>query len=139
MAVLFAAATAVPAWSRLSQGGGSGREQLAPAIIFFALLCWINCVGIEKWEGGVFHATTRWAGLHLRLIVTMTALFALAAAVLAPSRGLAAVYLAAPAIALAAVTAAWLAALVGICGVLRQSPTDWAAWMRPPQPDTRRP
>jgi hypothetical protein len=102
VAVLFAAATAVPAWSRLSQssalgsaGGGSGKVQLAPAIIFFALLCWINCVGIEKWEGGVLHATTRWAGLHLRLIVTMTALFSLAAALLAPSPGLEAVYLAA--------------------------------------------
>jgi hypothetical protein len=91
VAVLFAAATAVPAWSRL----GSGKEQLAPAIIFFALLCWINCVGIEKWEGATLHATSRWAGLHLRPIVTMTALFSLAAAVLAPSPGLAAVYLAA--------------------------------------------
>jgi hypothetical protein len=95
VAVLFAAATAVPAWSRLSAGGGSGREQLAPAIIFFALLCWINCVGIEKWEGGALHFTTRWASLHLRPIVTMTALFSLAAALLAPSPGLAAVYLAA--------------------------------------------
>jgi hypothetical protein len=91
VAVLFAAATAVPAWSRL----GSGKEQLAPAIIFFALLCWINCVGIEKWEGSTLHASTRWAGLHLRLIVTMTAIFSLAAALLAPSPGLAAVYLAA--------------------------------------------
>ena len=91
VAVLFAAATAVPAWSRL----GAGKEQLAPAIIFFALLCWINCVGIEKWEGGTLHATTRWASLHLRPIVTMTALFSLAAALLAPSPGLAAVYLAA--------------------------------------------
>jgi hypothetical protein len=95
VAVLFAAATAVPAWSRLSAGSGSGRDQLAPAIIFFALLCWINCVGIEKWEGGALHFTTRWASLHLRLIVTMTALFSLAAALLAPSPGLAAVYVAA--------------------------------------------
>jgi hypothetical protein len=98
----FAAATAVPAWSRLSAGSGmwaagsgSGREQLAPAIIFFALLCWINCVGIEKWESGALHFTSRWAGLHLRPIVTMTALFSLAAALLAPSSGLAAVYWAA--------------------------------------------
>jgi hypothetical protein len=95
VAILFAAATAVPAWSRLSQSSALGKVQLAPAIIFFALLCWINCVGIEKWEGGVLHATTRWASLHLRSIVTMTALFSLAAAVLAPSPGLAAVYLAA--------------------------------------------
>jgi len=95
VALLFAAATAVPAWSRLSQSNALGRIQLAPAVVFFALLCWINCVGIEKWEGGVLHATTRWAGLHLRPIVTMTALFSLGAALLAPSPGLAAVYLAA--------------------------------------------
>jgi hypothetical protein len=95
VAILFAAATAVPAWSRLSAGGGPGKEQLAPAIVFFALLCWINCVGIEKWEGGTLHSTTRWASLHIRPIVTMTALFSLVAALLAPSPGLAVVYLAA--------------------------------------------
>jgi hypothetical protein len=92
VAVIFAAATAVPAWSRLEVR----KEQLAPAVVFFAVLCWINCVGIEKWEtGGTIHATTRWAALHLRAIVTMMALFAIAAALLAPSRGLMAVYLAA--------------------------------------------
>jgi hypothetical protein len=91
VAILFAAATAVPAWSRIN----TGKEQLVPAILFFALLCWINCVGIEKWEGGNPHPSTRWAKLHLRSIVTMIALFSLAAALLAPSRGLATVYLAA--------------------------------------------
>jgi hypothetical protein len=94
VAILFAAATAVPAWSRLGVTMG-GKEQLAPAVLFFALLCWINCVSIEKWEAGNAHSTTRWASLHLRLIVTMIALFSLAAALLAPSRGLMAVYLAA--------------------------------------------
>jgi hypothetical protein len=95
VAVLFAAATAVPAWSRLNAGSLSAREQLAPAVLFFALLCWINCVGIEKWEGGQPHAITRWASLRLRSIVTIIALFSLVAAVLAPSRGLMTVYLAA--------------------------------------------
>jgi hypothetical protein len=93
VAILFAAATAVPAWSRL--GASLGKEQLAPAVVFFAGLCWINCVSIEKWEGGNSHSTTRWAGLHLRSIVTMIALCSLAGALLAPSRGLMAVYLAA--------------------------------------------
>jgi len=93
VAILFAAATAVPAWSRL--GASNGKEQLAPAVVFFALLCWINCVSIEKWEAGNPHSTTRWASLHLRSIVTMIALFSLAGALLAPSRGLMAVYLAA--------------------------------------------
>jgi hypothetical protein len=91
VAILFAAATAVPAWSRIS----AGKEQMAPAVIFFALLCWINCVGIEKWEGGDPHPSTRWASVHLRSIVTMIALLALAAAVFAPSSGLTMVYLAA--------------------------------------------
>jgi hypothetical protein len=95
VAVLFAAATAVPAWSRLSAGNRLEKEHLTPAIIFFALLCWINCVGIEKWEGGNPHVMTRWASLHLRSIATMIALFSFAAALLAPSRGLMAVYLAA--------------------------------------------
>ena len=97
VAILFAAATAVPAWSRLGarDGAGLGKEQLAPAVVFFAVLCWINCVSIEKWEAGNPHSTTRWASLHLRPIVTMIALFSLAGALLAPSRGLMAVYLAA--------------------------------------------
>jgi hypothetical protein len=105
VALLFAAATAVPAWSRLGAGGdsvGPGKEQLAPAVLSFAALCWINCVGIEKWETngpppahGNPHSTTLWAGVHLRSIVTMIALFFIAAALLAPSRGLMAVYLAA--------------------------------------------
>jgi hypothetical protein len=97
VAVLFAAATAVPAWSRLgtTRGIALEKEQLAPAVVFFALLCWINCVSIEKWEAGNLHSTTRWASLHLRPIVTIIALFSLAAALLAPSRGLMAVYLAA--------------------------------------------
>jgi hypothetical protein len=98
VAILFAAATAVPAWSRLQ----IGRHQLIPAVIFFASLCWINCVGIEKWEAtglsaetGRAHPTTEWASLHLQSIATLVALLSLSAALLAPSRGLMAVYLAA--------------------------------------------
>ncbi len=98
VAILFAAATAVPAWSRL----GIRKEQLVPAVLFFASLCWINCVGIEKWEAsgpsvarGKVHPTTRWASLHLRSIATMVAILSLSAALCAPSRGLMAVYLAA--------------------------------------------
>jgi hypothetical protein len=98
--ILFAAATAVPAWVRLGTSSLLRKEQLAPAVVFFAVLCWMNCVGIHKWEGAWeararTHPSTRWATLHLRPIVTMIALFALAAAVFAPSRGLMAVYLAA--------------------------------------------
>jgi hypothetical protein len=96
VAILFAAAVAVPAWSRLGAGDVLGKEQLAPAVVCFAGLCWINCLGIEKWEaGGRVNPTPRWASLHLRPIVTIIALFSLAAALLAPSRGLMTVYLAA--------------------------------------------
>jgi len=95
VAILFAAATAVPAWSRLNSSNGFAKEHLAPAVVFFSLLCWINCAGIEKWEGGTPHAMTRWASLHLRPIATIIALFSLTGAVLSPSRGLSAVYLAA--------------------------------------------
>ena len=93
VAILFAAATAVPAWSRLS--ARPGKEQLAPAVLFFAGLCWVNCVGIEKWESGQVHILSRWAGVHLRAIVTTIALLSLTAALFAPSRGLVAVYLSA--------------------------------------------
>jgi hypothetical protein len=44
--VLFAAATAVPAWSRMP--GGHGR--LMPLMLLFSGLCWLNCVAIETWE-----------------------------------------------------------------------------------------
>jgi hypothetical protein len=70
--LVFAAATAVPAWSRLQ----SGRATLLPAIAIFAALCWLNCVAIERWEnlapnGNLqspdAHATTRWTAEHFRL------------------------------------------------------------------------
>jgi hypothetical protein len=70
--LVFAAATAVPAWSRLQ----SGRAILLPAIAIFAALCWLNCVAIERWENLApngklqspdAHSTTRWAADHFRL------------------------------------------------------------------------
>jgi hypothetical protein len=91
--ILFACATAVPAWSRLH--GPAGKIFLAPAVVLFALLCWINCAGIERWEGGDPHPTTRWASLHLRWIASAIALLSFAAALLAPSYSVAALYVAA--------------------------------------------
>ncbi len=44
--MIFAAATAVPAWSRL----GQHSRLLTGAIALFAVLCWLNCIGIERWE-----------------------------------------------------------------------------------------
>jgi hypothetical protein len=78
---VFAVATAVPAWSRLPTASGltSGEVFLILTVCIFAVLCWLNCVAIEKWErrrdaaaaGGelrspVPHRSTRWAQRRLR-------------------------------------------------------------------------
>lgn len=44
--LIFAGATAVPVWSRMS----SEHAQLAPAVLLLGAICWLNCVGIERWE-----------------------------------------------------------------------------------------
>jgi hypothetical protein len=73
--VVFAAAVAVPAWSRLS----GQRASLIPVVTLFFLLCWLNCSAIEKWERAPMtsaralrtmlpHATTCWAQRHLSLV-----------------------------------------------------------------------
>lgn len=104
--IIFAAATAVPAWSRMYKCPDLQKVHLAQAVILFALLCWINCVAIEKWEGGwpvplesstftAAHRSTRWAGAHLKSIVSAIALFSVAGAWSAQPSGLGEVYLAA--------------------------------------------
>ncbi len=81
--MVFAAAVAVPAWSRL-QGH---RLSLIPVVTLFALLCWLNCIAIEKWERqpqekardvmvGLSHATTRWAQQHFSFVSCAIALLA---------------------------------------------------------------
>jgi hypothetical protein len=84
---VFAAATAVPAWSRLA----SGRAELLPGIAVFSVLCWLNCVAIECWESGsdrmqrndasnciaVPHITTRWAVNNLETTALLTAIVSL--------------------------------------------------------------
>lgn len=90
---IFAAATAVPAWARL---GGDG-DGLLPATALFALLCWLNCAAIEKWErkkserervvSSPAHVTTRWAQSHLRGISMAVALMAALACALSFYRG----------------------------------------------------
>jgi hypothetical protein len=113
---VFAVATAVPAWSRLpAAGDGSGfsRQVLALMVLFFAALCWLNCVAIEKWErngnrGHAFgepfldagdssapHGTTLWAQRHLPVLSCGLTLAAAGAAMLAGlSSGGAAIFLA---------------------------------------------
>jgi len=81
--MVFAAAVAVPAWSRL-QGQ---RTSLIPVATLFASLCWLNCTAIEKWERAppaathlsttpLAHATTRWAQRYLSFVSCAIALMA---------------------------------------------------------------
>jgi hypothetical protein len=83
---VFAAATAVPAWSRLTEG----RTQLLPGILVFATLCWLNCAAIERWESGptplsngatkppaTSHVTTRWAADRLEVVALIVAAISL--------------------------------------------------------------
>jgi hypothetical protein len=87
VAIVFAAAVAVPAWSRLT----AQRILLIPLVALFALLCWLNCVAIEKWETPAessthglriaqAHLTTRWTHRHLGVVSCMIALLAAIAA-----------------------------------------------------------
>jgi hypothetical protein len=48
VALVFAAATAVPVWARLASDHGEARIAMIGGL--FAALCWVNCIAIEKWE-----------------------------------------------------------------------------------------
>ena len=90
--VLFAAATSVPAWSRMS----AGHARLVPLVVLFAAVCWLNCVAIESWEGTATcdqetdalmraygerpHRTTRFVGKQLGPASLAIAAAAIAAA-----------------------------------------------------------
>lgn len=52
--VLFALATAVPAWAT----GASTRVQLAGPVLLFAALCTLNCIAIETWERPAISTTS---------------------------------------------------------------------------------
>jgi hypothetical protein len=84
VAIIFALGCILPAWSI---SGAALRSQLAPAGLLFAMLCWLNCVAIERWEGrGVVsvhaHPSTRWAARHLNALLMASAFTAAALAVL---------------------------------------------------------
>ncbi len=83
--IVFAAATAVPAWSRLNSDPHSERPALLPAVAIFAANCWLNCVAIERWENLIptealdspdTHTTTRWAAEHFGLVASAIAILA---------------------------------------------------------------
>ena len=49
---LFAIATAVPVWARLTlaTSPASARGLLAAGVFTFGAVCWLNCVAIQTWE-----------------------------------------------------------------------------------------
>jgi hypothetical protein len=52
VALLFAAASALPAWDE-ARRIGAGMPRHHPLLLLcplFAVLCWVNCVAIEDWE-----------------------------------------------------------------------------------------
>ncbi|AXC14360.1 hypothetical protein ACPOL_5104 [Acidisarcina polymorpha] len=95
--IVFAGATAIPAWSRID----GRRMTLLPAIAIFAALCWLNCVAIERWENDLpitasslagSHPSTRWASNNFRVVAWSLAVAAASLVLLKPGNP---VYLAA--------------------------------------------
>lgn len=48
--LLFTAACALPAFSRVTAHGASTRGLLSAVALFFVLLAWLNCHAIDRWE-----------------------------------------------------------------------------------------
>ena len=116
VALIFASATAVPAFARLTPGRAptavfhsSQSSAVLPILAtLFAALCWLNCIAIEKWEQAselrrpssparIYRLQaqtsefTRWGQQHLRAISGAITLAAICAgALLLPSYPLAA-------------------------------------------------
>lgn len=73
---LFAAGTAVPAWTRAADG----RLALVPVIAIFSILCWLNCVAIESWEHPAADSVqpmTAWTAQHLQSLTLFVVVLAL--------------------------------------------------------------
>ncbi|GGG94700.1 hypothetical protein [Silvibacterium dinghuense] len=93
VALIFALATAVPAWVRIPHTMQS-VTLLAAATILFAGLCWLNCAAIETWESDramqsttALHGTTLWLQRHLAPVsITLAAGGLIAAAFCALQR-----------------------------------------------------
>lgn len=83
VALVFAAATAVPAAARMEQQ----RTSLILLVGIFSALCWLNCIAIEKWESNpratpASDPTASWGQRHLRATgVALAAVAALSAVI----------------------------------------------------------
>ena len=88
VALVFAMATAVPAWTRLApRHAFSIAIPVLPVMVaLFAALCWTNCIGIEKWEQSVTSPvqigdhTARWGHANFRRISAGLAICAMSSA-----------------------------------------------------------
>lgn len=90
VALVFATATAVPAWSRLVPHAGFGLPVFVLMVTLFAALCWMNCIGIEKWEQSgvtalaqgvqVGDRTARWGHANFRRTSAALAVIAISVA-----------------------------------------------------------
>lgn len=70
---LFTAGCAIPTLSRMSAQGGYERVwPLFTAIVFFALLAWLNCYAIDGWESGAAFTITA-SGCTLALAALLLA------------------------------------------------------------------
>jgi hypothetical protein len=73
VAVIFALGCLIPAWT---DAPPEARPRLALTGAVFGLLCWLNCVAIERWESGGSlsagaHPTTRWAAERLAPLLVL--------------------------------------------------------------------
>lgn len=90
VALVFATATAVPAWTRHVPHAGFGLPVFVLLVALFAALCWMNCIGIEKWEHGsvasfaqgiqIGDRTARWGHANFRRVSAGLAICAISAA-----------------------------------------------------------
>jgi hypothetical protein len=78
IALLFAAASALPAWDA-AWHSAAGMPRHHPLLILcplFAVLCWLNCVAIEDWEQHCSGSRIRWLA-GLAIVASCLSLFGL--------------------------------------------------------------
>jgi hypothetical protein len=76
--VLFTAACALPAFSRAVSLNEAKLWPFAAAVVFFALLAWLNCHAIERWESGGGEGGCGEIEAHLKTVIPGTGIPALA-------------------------------------------------------------
>jgi len=77
VAAFFTAACTLPAALRVHHS-----STLLPDLLFFGVVCWLNCIAIARWEppSPDAHPTTLWGRKHLPVLCLLTAGLAIAIA-----------------------------------------------------------